>query len=462
MSIVSDGSFHSIQQSENAIDMTPPPRCVHYEILNAFLGFDITLSTFRIASSRRIRDTKSSVTMVHQFKEPNERFSLTATERQSVPYVRFCLYEDGLLRLQWSSVDNKRLGHFFFYERGVAKYEGIWGDATTLLENTKSGTVMVQLNPAASRVVYRGGYHPTSYKRNGWGCEYHPASGELKCCGQYENGECVRVEKEFRDGKMIEYSCVSEAVIGPRQIIYLGEYMDDFFLHYPRNGHGVEVNPKNGVAIWDGEWKKGEKLQGMECNDYGWFMPAREALQKEAMKITAAPSTNQLLQIKTFVVDDNTCNQPEFDTLSLDEYRCLQEVRIGSNSCHFVSSFHCSNLQYLKVVGIGSACFSRSPTEDALDSSNPECVFHNNPQLKCLSIGNSSFIRYQQLSLRSACDGSGFTARSAFSGDAHHRRPQEEVVQLQARCVSPPEGAAQADHCGRGRLFVSLCVSNPF
>ena len=71
MSIVSDGSFHSIQQSENAIDMTPPPRCVHYEILNAFLGFDITLSTFRIASSRRIRDTKSSVTMVHQFKEPN-------------------------------------------------------------------------------------------------------------------------------------------------------------------------------------------------------------------------------------------------------------------------------------------------------------------------------------------------------------------------------------------------------
>lgn len=99
------------------------------------------------------------------FKHPNTRFCLDISTRDGMPLRCCTLYENEVIRLQWSLMNGVRSGHFFFYADGILQYEGFWENPAILLENSKRGVVMIQLSLLSQHIIYRGGFHPTSYKR---------------------------------------------------------------------------------------------------------------------------------------------------------------------------------------------------------------------------------------------------------------------------------------------------------
>lgn len=404
MSIGGSNSFPSVQECEISTCFGASDECAQYGILNAFLKFDITLKAFATASVETIRELPSRKEVRVHFKHPNTRFCLDISTRDGMPLRCCTLYENEVIRLQWSLMNGVRSGHFFFYADGILQYEGFWENPAILLENSKRGVVMIQLSLLSQHIIYRGGFHPTSYKRDGWSCEYSEETGEPKRCVWYKNGELKWVEKEFDVGTMIEY-------LDKKRVVYIGEYKNDYALHYPRHGFGVQVNPENGMEMWNGEWRDGRMWEASQCDNKEWFAFTEENELNYGFHFTEAQSvyglqglqSRQSLQhITTLVFDDGCGCDQRFKTLDLCFYPFLKKVSFGSRCFPFVSSFLCCGMAHLKSVRIGHSCFFHGFESMPFARSGHGCVFRDCPVLVSLVIGVHSFATYHHCLLESA------------------------------------------------------------
>ena len=403
MSISNRSSFHSVEESEISEYLSVSSKCTRYDLLNAFLKFDITLKEFTAASTETIRDMLPRKEYRVHFKSPNTHFSLLISTRNGMSLHCYSLYENGVIRLQWSAVNGVRCGHFFFYSAGMLQYEGFWENPDILLETMKREVVMIQLNFQSQHIIYRGGFHPTSYKRDGWGCEYNEETGEPKRCVWNKNGELLWVEKEFDLGTMIEYD-------KDKHVVYIGEYKSDYTLHYPRHGYGVQVSSETGAEVWNGEWRDGRMWEANQSDNKEWFVFTEENELNYGFRFTEAQSVcslqgiqnmQSLQHITTLVFDDGCgCNQ-QFNTLDLCFYPFLKRVSFGNKCFQFVFSFLCCGMTHLKSVKIGRCCFFHD-FDSVSFNNNPRCVFRDCSMLSSLAIGTHSFAMYHHCVFESA------------------------------------------------------------
>ena len=107
---------------------------------------------------------------------------------------------------------------------------------------------------------------------------------------------------------------------------------------------------------------------------------------------------NTLLSIPWYVtvltVTDNSCNEDNINVVDLSSFKFLRSVVIGNNCFHYVQVFSIVGLNWLESVSIGYRSFDSSTLVDGSQFKIVNC-----PQLKSLSIGGGSFVRYNWFEL---------------------------------------------------------------
>ena len=109
---------------------------------------------------------------------------------------------------------------------------------------------------------------------------------------------------------------------------------------------------------------------------------------------------NTLLSIPWYVtaltVTDSSCNEDTITVVDLSSFKFLRSVVIGNSCFGYVLAFSIVGLNWLESVSIGEYSF-RDGYGSLLEGSELKIV--NCPQLKSLSIGGGSFVRYNWFEL---------------------------------------------------------------
>ena len=108
---------------------------------------------------------------------------------------------------------------------------------------------------------------------------------------------------------------------------------------------------------------------------------------------------NTLLSIPWYVtaltVTDSSCNEDTITVVDLSSFKFLRSVVIGNSCFGYVLAFSIVGLNWLESVRIGSSSFgSGGPLWEGSELKIVNC-----PQLKSLSIGGGSFVRYNWFEL---------------------------------------------------------------
>ena len=108
---------------------------------------------------------------------------------------------------------------------------------------------------------------------------------------------------------------------------------------------------------------------------------------------------NTLLSIPWYVtaltVTDSSCNDNTITVVDLSSFKFLRSVVIGNSCFGYVLAFSIVGLNWLESVRIGSSSFgSGGPLWEGSELKIVNC-----PQLKSLSIGGGSFVRYNWFEL---------------------------------------------------------------
>ena len=235
--------------------------------------------------------------------------------------------------------------------------------------------------------------------REGWGVEFE--NGQPRRCGLWKKNELVRVEKTFECGEMTEfvYDLPEDGLSSPR-VSYMGEYLDDLTLHFPRHGKGRLVNPASGIVCWYGLFDKGKQVEGRECDTDGWYMTVPS--KNESVSIDSIPD---LLFAFTFVeklrICNHSCNDCTFSMLDLSSSTFLKEVVIGDHCFIHTKVFKAVNNQFIQTISIGTVCFMPR----TLPSKKDEGLFllSNLTALVSVEVGAESFTQYTTFTINSPC-----------------------------------------------------------
>lgn len=111
------------------------------------------------------------------------------------------LFTNGLLRLQWTMSNGKRVGEVTVYEDGVAVKRVNWLYFYSLederaIENQRTREVMIITSSESEIVVYRGGFD-SEMNREGFGIEYDRSTGEPLYSGVFKKDALFQISQEF-------------------------------------------------------------------------------------------------------------------------------------------------------------------------------------------------------------------------------------------------------------------------
>ena len=189
------------------------------------------------------------------------------------------------------------------------------------------------------------------------------------------------------------------------------EYKGEWF-ERKRWGRGIQYN-RNGNTMFDGEWMNDEHLS------------KRVILNEE----------NQLLHnhIEELIVENNSCNGPEWTALDLSFISHLRLFEVGDECFEYVNEVKLIGLSQLEIVVIGVNCFTKKKNGDWSEynacrhfylkncervrelkigrysfSDYSVCVIENVPSLRVIEMGElnewSFSFMYASLELKSDCE----------------------------------------------------------
>lgn len=101
-------------------------------------------------------------------------------------------------------------------------------------------------------------------------------------------------------------------------------------------------------------------------------------------------------QVEVIVVEDNCCNESEFETLDLSGFVALRLLRVGNWCFKYVKEVKMVRLKWLESVVIGNYCFSYGCYKWSYEPGNPggRFLLKSCPFLRELKIGLRSFVEY--------------------------------------------------------------------
>ena len=101
------------------------------------------------------------------------------------------------------------------------------------------------------------------------------------------------------------------------------------------------------------------------------------------------------LYVTALTVTDSSCNDNTITVVDLSSFKFLRSVVIGNNCFQYVRILSIVGLNWLESVSIGGKSFG----SDGSLWEVSELKIVNCPQLKSLSIGGGSFVRYNWFEL---------------------------------------------------------------
>ncbi len=99
--------------------------------------------------------------------------------------------------------------------------------------------------------------------------------------------------------------------------------------------------------------------------------------------------------VTALTVTANSCNEDTITAVDLSSFKFLRSVVIGNSCFQYVQLFSIVGLNWLESVSIGDNSFG----SDGSLWEGSELKIVNCPQLKSLSIGGGSFVRYNWFEL---------------------------------------------------------------
>ena len=385
-------------------------------------SFDFFLDGYYAAGPAEYREVDGCMCCVQQYKKEHQQEYTIMQMKNGLPHGLAQLFENGLLRLQWTMENGKRVGDVTVYEEGLAVKRVNWNyfyssEDERAIENQRAKEVMIITASESEVIVYRGGFD-SAMNRDGFGIEYDRSTGEPLYSGVFVNDQLFQINQEFvSPSKMIEYQIETESNLKAvaRHPIYVGEFkLDPITGVYQRHGKGREIDPKTGLAVREGDWCEGTPIsKGFVKVIDGWYNreePKKEQIPKEIpplieKKSQIATITNEFelnsmsREIKSLIITHNVDFFSGVTTLSLSSYPSLVEIHIGDSCFGSVSQFVITNNNKLETISIGMNCFTTKPHNWGKVDGR-KCQFIHCASLKQLKIGEYSFSDYASCEFR--------------------------------------------------------------
>lgn len=310
---------------------------------------------------------------------------------------RKLLFKNGVLKQEWTELNERRVGSFTAYERGAVKFQEEWDDIYNQTDrycivNRKYGVIMEISDIRNGNVCYRGGFDG-QYKRNGRGIEYNRDTGDVKLEGVWENNTLKQILRVFDGDEMTELKVVENNVSLYKQIpVYVGGYrFDESKFQFERHGTGCLIDETTRKAFHEGEWENGKEISGNDLVN-GWYDCAENKI------VTNLNEWKQLsCGISDLVIESDCCNVVE--SLDLSAFQWLRTLEIGDCCFADVNEFRLEGLRNLETVKIGKNSFTNIKSSEVWDNESARKLnrsFHivNCEKLKSISIGEFSFCDY--------------------------------------------------------------------
>lgn len=346
-------------------------------------GFDITMKTFQKGKVSIQKTTKGDDVEVQCFLPPYHKYYMIS-EKDSIKQATIhCLYHSNSLCLKWATRGNKRIGSFFIFKDNGSFYKGYWDEddnqlSRIMLEDYQYQAI-AEVDMKRGGIQYRGGYDSSLRIRVGWGCEYDPVTGLPVQCGIYKNNKIVQEWKVFHDSIMTEYASIDLS-----SAVYVGEYANDYLNKYPRHGKGKELNPSNGIVIWEGRWKWDKRIEESP-------VVVNDLSDRSQM---ASSITSLILPAKSGVNE-------RISSLSFSFFYNLEIIDVGEGSFPHIRDFQCCGLPYLQSLHVGKKAFCQLVNGWPRVCKNKTCTIVNNPLLTQITLEPFAFADFYTFTLNS-------------------------------------------------------------
>ena len=214
-----------------------------------------------------------------RFFAPHEVECMTVTNVNGARNGPAALFEHGIKKLEWSFKDNKRVGMFTVFRRGIRLFSGWWDedglwDSRFLVEYAPDYITLNQYHSTTGKLVYTGGMGSNPHIREGWGLTFDAVTGQPQQYGLFASNVLLRCYQRFADDDMYEiaYDDDSQIVGFPvkeaiervqsggsvsHTTVYVGGFARKGAFMV-RHGSGCEVS---GRELLEGEWAMGERVK---------------------------------------------------------------------------------------------------------------------------------------------------------------------------------------------------------
>ena len=214
-----------------------------------------------------------------RFFAPHEFEYMTVTNVNGARNGPAALFEHGIKKLEWSFKDNKRVGMFTVFRRGIRLFSGWWNedglwDSRFLVEYAPDYITLNQYHSTTGNLVYTGGMGSNPHIREGWGLTFDAVTGQPQQYGLFASNVLLRCYQRFADDDMYEiaYDDDSQIVGFPvkeaiervqsggsvsHTTVYVGGFARKGAFMV-RHGSGCEVS---GRELLEGEWAMGERVK---------------------------------------------------------------------------------------------------------------------------------------------------------------------------------------------------------
>lgn len=328
------------------------------------------------------RTTNGDDVEVQYYLPPYHKYYMISEKDCTKGITIHCLYHNNSLCLKWATRRNKRIGSFFIFKDDSTFYKGYWdGDdnhVSRIILDDCQHQAIAEVDMKRGGIQYRGGYDPSLRIRVGWGCEYDPVTGLPLQCGIYENNKIVKEWKVFHDSVMTEYASKN-----PSSVVYIGEYANDYLNKYPRHGKGKELDPSNGIVIWEGRWKWDRKLKDVT-------MVVNNLNERSRM----------VSSITSLILPAKTGEKERISILSFSSFYNLEMIDIGEGCFPHVRDFQCCGLPFLQSLHVGKNAFCQLVNGWPRVCKYKTCTIMNNPLLTQITFEPFAFADFYVFTLK--------------------------------------------------------------
>lgn len=337
------------------------------------------------------------------------------------------LYKNGERILQCYFSCNIINGWGTLFQKGFPIVEVLWKNnevvKTVMLLHIENSRWIDERNADGS-LVYTGEYNHCTFDREGYGVVYN--QNEKEMYGLFDKNDIVHICKTFAKDEMTEYNDYNATT-------YVGHYIDQMDLKYPREGEGKEFELQklvyegnyqnnerngygvsyyeNGIVSFKGMWKNNKEFEGSSLPETAIIQDVCN--QGEYQLSTASFMTMEMYSpiITTISIADSSCNEESFCELVITDLPNLISILIGKQCCSHVRFFSVTNLPNLESLRIERDSFTlcnhsdnapqRNHNEERIIRENRCCSIINCPLLQQCVMDVGCFSDYLHLTLES-------------------------------------------------------------